>query len=73
MIGSIIEKNHFKKLKQKEVEYIKLPAVGFGCKKWGSHKQIKDVGIVCGEDATGLDHFKRCGEELEYFVGGRWL
>ena len=71
MIGSIIEKNHFKKLKKEEVEYIKLPAGGFGCKNWSSNKQIKDVGIVCGEAAIGCDYFKMFVSNLKSFFGGR--
>lgn len=69
--GSIIEKNHFKKIKQREIALIRKPIINFGCKKWNSNKKVKRAELVTGEVVISGDYFKNFVAGLKNIVGGR--
>lgn len=69
--GSIIEKNHFEKIKKREKALIRHPIVSFGIKDWDNTKKVKKIELVTGEVVVSVDYFKTfvCG--LKNLVGGR--
>ena len=69
--GSIIEKRHFKKMKQREFALIRQPVVSFGLKSWSSKRKIKKVELVTGEVVVGVDYFKLFVASLKGLFGGR--
>lgn len=69
--GSVIEKNHFKKIKQREIALIRKPIVNFGGKKWSTNKKIKRAELVTGEVVISGDYFKNFVAGLKNIVGGR--
>ena len=70
--GSIIEKNHFKKIRQREIALVKKPVVTFG-KKLTTNKKIKNVELVAGEAAISGDYFKTFVSSFRNFFGGRMV
>ena len=70
--GSIIEKNHFKKIRQREIALVKKPVVTFG-KKLTTSKKIKNVELVTGEAAISGDYFKTFVSAFRNFFGGRMV
>lgn len=69
--GSIIEKNHFKKIKQREIALIRKPIINFGSKKWSTNKKVKRAELVTGEVVISGDYFKTYVAGLKNIVGGR--
>ena len=69
--GSIIEKNHFKKIKQREIKLIKKPVISYGAKNFKPKRPIKKVELVTGEVVIGGDYFKNFVANLKNFFGGR--
>ena len=69
--GTLIEKAHYKKLKKKEIELIRLPAVSFGTKHYKINKPVREVKLVCGEAVIAGDYFKNYVADLKNFFGGR--
>lgn len=71
--GSIIEKNHYKKIKQREIALIKKPIVNFGAKSWqpNPNKKIKKVELVTGEVVISGDYFKNFTASIKNMFGGR--
>ena len=69
--GSIIEKRHFKKIKQREIALIRKPIVSYGVKKWTSKKKVKSAELVTGEVVISGDYFKNFVAALKNFFGGR--
>ena len=69
--GTIIEKSHYKKLRQKEIELIRLPAVSFGTKHYKINRPVKKVELVCGEAVIAGDYFKNYVADLKNMFGGR--
>ena len=69
--GSIIEKKHFKKIKQREIALIRKPIVSYGVKKWTSKKKVKSAELVTGEVVISGDYFKNFVAALKNFFGGR--
>ena len=51
--GCIIEKNHYNKIKKREIALFRQPHVNFGAKNWKTNKKIKKIELVTGE---GLQH-----------------
>ena len=51
-IGSYIEKNHFKKIQQREIALIKKPIISYGAKKWTTKREIKKIEMVKTESFT---------------------
>lgn len=69
--GSIIEKNHFKKIREREIALIKKPIVNFGIKKWDSSRKVKSTQLVSGEVVISGDYFKNFAAALKNLFGGR--
>lgn len=44
--GSVIEKNHYKKIKQREIALFRKPCVSFGSKGWNIDKKIKKLNLL---------------------------
>ena len=70
-IGSLIEKNHFKKIKQREIALIRNPIITYGAKKWKTDKPVQKVELVTGEVVISGDYFKNFASSLKNFFGGR--
>ena len=70
-IGSHIEKEHFKKLQQREIALIKKPIVTYGAKKWTTKREIKKIEMVTGEVVISGDYFKNFVASLKNLFGGR--
>ena len=70
-IGTIIEKNHFKKIRKREIALIRKPIVTYGIKEWDTIKKIKKVELVTGEVVISGDYFKNFVASLKNFFGGR--
>lgn len=69
--GTIIEKKHFNKIKQREIALIRKPIVNFGIKNWNSNKKIKKIELVTGEVVISGDYFKNFVAALKNLFGGR--
>lgn len=69
VMGTIIEKTHYKDIKAKESIYLKLPAVT--SKKIEDESQILDAQLVSASVVISLDYFKRFLASLRKIVGGR--
>lgn len=69
--GSVIEKNHYKKIKQREIALIRKPIVNYGVKEWDSRRKIKNVELVTGEVVVGVGYFKSFAAALKGLFGGR--
>lgn len=70
--GSILEKNHFKKIREREIALVKKPVVSFG-KKLTTNKKIKKVEFVTGEVVISGDYFKNFVSAFRNFFGGRMI
>lgn len=71
MTGSIIERNHFKNIKQREIKLIKKPIVNYDSKKFQTDRPVKKVELVVGEVVISGDYFKNFVAGLKNFFGGR--
>lgn len=69
--GSLIEKAHFKKIKQKEIALLRRPVVTFGTKNFKISKPIKNIGLVTGEVVIAGDYFKNFVAGMKNIFGGR--
>ena len=69
--GSLIEKNHFKKIQKREIALIKKPIINFGAKKWSTKHKVKNVELVTGEVVIAGDYFKNTVASIKNFFGGR--
>ncbi len=67
--GTWLEKRHFKRIKQKEEEFVSLPATML--KRPLNDKEIKDVRLVNGSVVISIDYFKKFVASLMNFFGGR--
>lgn len=72
LIGTFIEKNHYKKIKKREFQYIKRPIVSFGIKKSpNTTKQIFKSELVTGEVVISGDYFKNFVASIKTLFGGK--
>lgn len=69
--GCIIEKNHYKKIKQREIALFKQPHINFSAKNWKIDKKVKKVELVTGEVVISGDYFKNFVASLKNIFGGR--
>ena len=67
--GSTIEKNHYKKIKAREVALYKSPYVSYG-KSFARHPKIKKSCLVSGSVVIGCDYFKTFLASLRNLFGG---
>ncbi len=68
-IGTMIEKRHFRSIRQREDEYQGFPVVSFDTmpEDWNA----KSARLVTGSIVVSLDYFKRVIAGLRALVGGR--
>ena len=68
-IGTAIEKNHFRRIRNREAEYQSMPVVTFETmpEDWSAG----DSTLVTGSIVISLDYFKRVIAGLRAIVGGR--
>lgn len=71
--GSIIEKNHFKKIKAREKALLRQPFVSFDKKSYSSKKAIRKVEMVTGEVVISGDYFKSFVSSFRNLIGGRMV
>lgn len=69
--GCIIEKNHYNKIKKREIALFRQPHVNFGAKNWKTNKKIKKIELVTGEVVISGDYFKNFVANLKSIFGGR--
>lgn len=69
--GSIIEKNHYRKIKQREIALFRQPNITFSAKNWKIDKKVKRVELVTGEVVISGDYFKNFVASLKNIFGGR--
>lgn len=69
--GSVIEKNHFNKIKKREKALVRYPVVNFGIKDWDPNRKIKKFQLVTGEAVISGDYFKTFAASLKNTFGGR--
>ena len=69
--GSIIEKNHYKKIQRREIALFRKPCISFGSKGWSINKKIRKVELVTGECVISGDYFKNFVANLKSIFGGR--
>jgi uncharacterized protein YbjQ (UPF0145 family) len=67
--GTCIERNHYKKIKKREIELYKKPYYSFS-KKVNTTKQVKHVELVTGSVVLGCDNFKALFSSLISIFGG---
>ncbi len=68
-IGSYVEAKHYRDIKKREADYIRLPVVT--SKDIEHIKNIEEAGMVYGSVVISLDYFKRFLAGLRNFFGGR--
>lgn len=71
MTGSMIEKKHFDKIKQRERNLVTLPTVTLGSKKWAPSVRVKKMEMVTGEVVISGDYFKNFIAGIKNIFGGR--
>lgn len=69
--GTIIEKKHYKKIKQREIALIRKPMITYGAKKWRTNKKIRKIELVAGEAVISGDYFKNFVASIKNFFGGK--
>ena len=67
--GNIIEKNHYKKIKEREIKLYKSPYVTFG-KSFAYSPKIKESYLVSSSVVIGCDYFKAFLAGLKNLFGG---
>jgi uncharacterized protein YbjQ (UPF0145 family) len=68
-IGTLIERNHFRRIRQREEDYKSMPVVTFDTMPddWSAGEST----LVTGSIVVSLDYFKRVIAGLRGIVGGR--
>ena len=68
VIGSIVEKNHFKSINKREEELLNLPTISL--KKPLNSNNITETKLVTGSVVISIDFFKKFIAGLVNFFGG---
>lgn len=66
--GSIIEKNHYKRIRKREAELLYLPTIGL--KKPLNEDNIEYLKLITGNVVISIDYFKKILAGLINFFGG---
>jgi uncharacterized protein YbjQ (UPF0145 family) len=68
-VGTVIERNHFRRIRKREDDYRSMPVVTFDTmpEDWGAGEST----LVTGSIVVSLDYFKRVIAGLRGIVGGR--
>ncbi len=67
--GNIIEKNHYKKIKARELKLYKSPCLTYG-KSFSRSSKIKNAYLVSSSVVIGCDYFKSFLASLRNLFGG---
>ncbi len=67
--GTIIEKRHFRRIREREEELVGLPTIML--KRPLQSENIKEVKLVSGSVVISIDYFKKFVASLMNFFGGR--
>lgn len=68
--GKVVEKNHYKSIKQREIMLIKKPYLSFQ-KKLLDNKKIQNIELVSSSVVIGCDYFRAFLASLRNIFGGR--
>ena len=68
IVGSILERRHFRSIEARELETIGLPATNLEILPPGRHENL---GLVVGSAVISVDYFKRFVAGLRDLFGGR--
>lgn len=68
IVGTILEKRHYKSIEKRETESINLPATNLEILFPGRHDNL---GLVAGNVVISVDYFKRFIAGLRNLLGGR--
>lgn len=72
LIGTFVEKNHYRKIKKRELGYIKKPIVSLGIKKWPNTAiPVFKSELVAGEVVISGDYFKNFVASIKALFGGK--
>lgn len=69
MTGSTIEKNHYKKIRAREVKYFKKPCISFA-KNVIDEDKVEKTELVCASVVIACDYFKFFISTLKSIFGG---
>ena len=69
LIGSFIEKRHYKDIKQRERQTLHVPLVTFGAKQ--ELPEANETALFLGSVVVSADYFKMFASALRSLVGGR--
>ncbi len=67
--GSIVEKKHFKKLREREIKLYKSPCISFG-KAFSKNTKIQECYLVSSSVVIACDYFKHFLASLKTIFGG---
>lgn len=68
VVGSILEKKHFKSIEEREEQYFSLPTLN--TREFPSDIPIRDARLVTGSIVVSIDYFKRFLASLRNIFGG---
>ena len=68
-VGSFLEKQHFKEIKQRERKTLHVPTVTFGAKQ--EIPSANETALFLGSVVVSADYFKMFASALRNLVGGR--
>jgi uncharacterized protein YbjQ (UPF0145 family) len=68
VVGTIVEKRHFKDIRKREKEYLNIPTIML--KKPLNQDGIKEVRLVNGSVVISIDYFKKFVASLVNIFGG---
>ena len=70
-VGSSLEKQHFKQIKQRERQTLHIPIVSFGAKQ--EIPEANEAALFLGSVVISADYFKMFASSLRNLVGGRMV
>ena len=69
LVGSFLEKRHYKDIKKRERQTLHVPMVTFGAKQ--EMPQANEAALFLGSVVVSADYFKMFASALRNLVGGR--
>jgi uncharacterized protein YbjQ (UPF0145 family) len=69
VVGSTIERRHYRRIRVRERQWQRVPAVTF--RSTPASWQVSESGLVTGSVVISVDYFKRFLAGLRQFIGGR--
>lgn len=71
--GSIAEKKHYKSIKEREIEFLKLPSVNISKNILEQDKRIRNCYVAIGCAVIGSDGFKDFIASFRKLLGGKMI